>query len=285
MLDHFHHILVDQEWMRWKGYKVDWKNPRDINEKIQWLLCFSDTSKWSVFSDKIKVREYVESKGAGDLLIPLLGVWDCAEDIDFGSLPDRFVIKCNHDSGSSHIVDKAAGFNEDAIRSDLASHLKVKYGYVHGEMYYNDIKPRVLAEKLLEGDKDISGSTVDYKVWCFDGKPYSVLTCSDRKEDSLDLNIYDLEWNVHPEALSITGHYKDGGGKIPKPACLDEILYAASKLSEGFPEVRVDFYQSGGKAYFGEMTFSSLCGKMDYFTDKYLVELGRQCVLPDMREV
>ncbi|MBO4231059.1 MAG: glycosyltransferase, partial [Bacteroidales bacterium] len=116
--------------------------------------------------------------------------------------------------------------------------------------------------------------------WSFDGKPYAILTCSDRTENTLDLNVYDLDWNVRPGVLVESAHYKDGAGNIPKPSCLDEMLESASILSEGFPEVRVDFYEAGGKLYFGEMTFSSFFGKMGYFTDDFLVELGAQCVLP-----
>ena len=93
MLDHFHRAFIDKEWMKWKGYKVEWEHPRDSNEKIQWLLCYSDTSMWTLLSDKYRVREYVKSKGLEDILVPLLGVWDKAEDIDFESLPQKFVIR------------------------------------------------------------------------------------------------------------------------------------------------------------------------------------------------
>lgn len=278
MLDHFRRYLVDRDWLKWKGYKVDWDNPRDINEKIQWLICFSDTSMWSLCSDKYRVRDFVRSKGLEDLLVPLLGVWDNVEDIDFESLPRKFVLKCNHDSGSYHIVDKEAGPDYDAIRADLRKSLGEKYGYRHGEVYYNKIKPLVLAESFLSPDE--KSLPVDYKVWCFDGKPYSIWVCYGRSANEVFVNLYDLDWNVHPEVSVFTEHYKDGKGKVPKPVCLDSMLAAASKLSEGFPEVRVDFYVNGGKLYFGELTFASLYGKMDYFTDDYLVELGNQCILP-----
>lgn len=282
MLDHFHHVMVDQEWMKWKGYKVDWENPRDINEKIQWLMCYSDTSRWSECADKIKVRDYVASKGYGDFLVPLLGTWSRAEDIDFDQLPDKFAIKCNHDSGSCRIVDKASGFDPDELRAHFSRCLKAKYGYVHGEMYYNDIRPMILAEPFLEAtDKEVSSSLVDYKVWCFDGVPYSVLTCSNRTGAAVDLNIYDKDWNVRREVSLSVGHYKVGDGSLPRPDTLNLMLEAASALSKGFPEVRVDFYEICGKPFFGELTFSSLCGKMNYFTDDYLAELGRQCILPD----
>lgn len=280
MLDHFHSKLVEQEWLKWKGYPIDWKHPRDLNEKIQWLMCFSDTTMWSLCADKYRVREYVESKGLGDLLVPLYGVWEKAEDVDFESLPDKFVIKCNHDSGSYHIVDKAKGFDPAAIRADLAAHLRIKYGYVHGEMYYNRIRPCIIAEKMLELSGTTEKSMVDYKIWCFDGNPYSIMVCSDRGSDGLSLNIYDKSWNVHPEVSVFSDHYKDGRGRVPKPECLDQMLSAAAVLSKGFPEVRVDFYEAGGQLYFGELTFSSLCGKMEYYTEDYLKELGRQCVLP-----
>lgn len=281
MLDHFHSRLVEREWLRWKGYPIDWDNPRDINEKIQWLMCFSDTSLWSVCSDKYKVREYVASKGLADILVPLYGMWTNVNDIDFDSLPDKFVIKCNHDSGSCQIIDKSKGFDPAAVRSALAAHLKVRYGYAHGEMYYNRITPCVIAERKLEQLSCVGNSIIDYKIWCFDGKPYSIWACYDRTAEGTYVNIYDLDWNVHPEVSVFTGHYRNGEGKVPRPECLDRMLSAAARLSEGFPEVRVDFYEADGCLYFGEMTFASLCGKMDFYTQDYLEELGRQCVLPE----
>ncbi len=283
--DHFPRYYVDRGWLKWKGYKVDWNNPRDINEKIQWLMCCSDTSMWTLCSDKYKVRDYVKSKGLGDILVPLLGVWERVEDIDFEPLPDKFVIKCNHDSGSTHIVDKSKGFNDAALRADLKKSLKKRFGYYNGELYYNHIKPLVVAEKFLEvEDKSVSGSTIDYKVWSFNGKPYAILTCSDRTKKTLNLNLYDLDWNVRSDVLVESDHFKNGRGNIPRPLCLNKMLDSASVLSEGFPEVRVDFYETGGNLYFGEMTFSSYSGKMNYFTDEFLVELGAQCVLPHKDE-
>ena len=285
LLDHFHPYFVDKEWRKWKGYGVDWDNPRDINEKIQWLMCYSDTSKWTLCSDKYKVREYVRSKGLEDILVPLLGVWETAEAIDFESLPEKFVIKCNHDSGSTHIIDKSKGFDEAAVRRDLSRCLKIKYGYTNGETFYNGIKPLVIAEAYLApDDSSSSGAPVDYKIWCFGGRPYSVWACYGRTPTEVFVNLYDLDWNVHPEASVFTNHYKDGKGALPRPECLETMLSYAAKLSEGFPEVRVDFYEVGSKVYFGEMTFASLYGKMDYLTDDYLVEMGRQCVLPEKKK-
>ena len=275
--------VIDSDWMKWKGYKVDWDNPRDINEKIQWLMFRSDTSLWSLCSDKYRVREYVKSKGLEDILVPLLGVWEKAEDIDFEALPQKFVIKCNHDSGSAVIADRSKGpVDVSGIRAELNRHLKVKYGFEHGEMYYNRIKPLILAEQFLEpGDPTVSDSPVDYKVWCFGGVPKWIMCCSNRTEESLELSVYDLDWNYYPEHVLSGGHYIHPANPLPRPKELETILSFAARLSEGFPEVRVDFYETGGKVYFGEMTFASLCGKMNYYSDSFLEELGRECVLPE----
>ena len=276
MLDHFYETVIGREYERRKGRKLDWDNPKDINEKIYWLMSRSDTSMWSYCADKVLVREYVSSKGLGDMLIPLLGVWDRAEDIDFDSLPEKFVLKCNHDSGSFRIVDKTRGFDPVAIRDHFSRRLGRKIGYINGELYYNKIKPKVLAEPFLGED---SHGLIDYKIRCFGGKPFSITTCSERTDNAIRLGLYDLDWNAHPESLVFSDTTLDGIGLVPKPDCLDRMLEVASILSEGFPQVRVDLYVIGDKIYFGELTFSS-GGRMSYFTDDYLVELGRKCVLP-----
>lgn len=271
---------VDRDWKKWKGYSVDWKSPRDLNEKIQWLMFRSDTSLWTLCADKYRVREYVSSKGLGDILVPLLGVWKKAEDVDFESLPEKFAIKCNHDSGSTHIVDKSGpDYDPEAIRKDLGKHLKVKYGYVHGEMFYNAIPPRIIAESLLEPSPGHTSMT-DYKVWCFGGKPYAIMTCADRTKDGLSIDVFDPQWNERKDVCVFSPHYRRSETPLPRPESLEKMLTAAEKLSDGFPQVRVDFYDAGGKLYFGELTFASLCGKMTYFTDAFLRELGEQCVLP-----
>lgn len=271
-----HSKVVEWEWLKWKGYPIDWKNPRDINEKIQWLMCFSDTSEWSRCADKVLVRDFVRERGLGDLLPETLGVWERAGDIDFGVLPDKFVLKCNHDSGSCVIIDKNEGYDEKAVREDLDRHLKVRYGTAHGEMYYDRIKPLILAEEYLDGGDT---SVVDYKYWCFDGKPYSIFCCHDRSKDGVVYEMYDLDWNFIPGAVIPTAHSKSGDGRVPMPRDLKKMEEAAAVLSKGFPEVRVDFYDVGGKVYFGEMSFSCLCGKIDFYSDEYLKELGKRCVI------
>lgn len=285
LLDHFRYMIVERQFRKKFGRDINWKEPKDINEKIQWLIRYSDISIWAICSDKYKVRDFVAKRGLSNILIKQYGVWENAFDINFDLLPDKFVLKCNHDSGSSYIINKHKGFNQETIVNALNTQLKRKYGYVHGEMWYNEIKPLIIAEEFLEQKDDLwTTSLVDYKIWCFDGKPFSVWACYSRSSECTFVNIYDLNWQVHPEHSVFTDHYRDGKGLIPKPKKFDEMLQIAAILSKGFPEVRVDLYNVDGQIYFGELTFASLCGFMDFYTTDYLEELGNQVSLPPKKK-
>jgi len=153
LVDHYPKVIVDRIWLRIKGHKMIWNNPKDLNEKIQWMKCMSDTSQWSILTDKLRVRDYIESKGYADTLPKIYGVWDSVDAIDYAKLPQKFVIKCNHDCGSYHIIDKS--FNPDfkEINKDLNNSLKKKFGYnILCEPHYNKISPRIFAEEYLPLD-------------------------------------------------------------------------------------------------------------------------------------
>ena len=274
--------FISRQWKKTMGYPIDWKHPRDLNEKILWLLVNSDIRKWTELADKVKVRDYVKEKGLGHLLVPMLGCWKRVKDIDFDALPERFVLKCNHDYNSTIIVDKMSDdYHKPTICKRLNASLRKNFGD-YGELHYRRIPRRVLAEEYLElkdGEEKLSSTLIDYKVWCFDGKPNCICCLYDRKQRSVLLDVYDLNWNYHPEHTIPTKHVKPGFGIIPKPKCLPEMLKAASILSEGFPEVRVDFYIIEDRLYFGEMTFTSAAGMMKYFTPEFLKELGDHVVI------
>ncbi len=280
MYDHFLPFMINRRWKRVYGHRIDWKHPKDINEKMQWLVCFGDTSKWPLCADKYRVREYLKEKGLEKLAVKLYGVWENADDIDYDLLPEKFVLKCNHDSGTSFIVDKSIAFNQDNINRALNKALSVQYGYINGEVYYNKIKPCIIAEEFLESKEiTFSSSLVDYKVWCFDGKPFCFWVCHNRTKDGTYVNVYDLNWKVHPEYSVFTDHYRDGKGVVPRPKSFDQMIVAASILSEGFPEVRVDFYDVDGQLFFGELTFMTLYGQIDFYTEHFLKILGDHCIL------
>lgn len=272
-------------FLRFKRFP-DFKNPQDLNEKILYMKLYSDTSLWTQLADKYKVREYVKSCGLDAILIPLYGAWERVEDIPFDTLPQQFILKANNGDGKGTNVktDKAKMKDADwaSLRKRLQGWLDAKHiGALSGEPQYRNIKPMILAEELLPCNEGET-SLVDYKLWCFNGEPYSFLICSERQEDGYHATVdcYDLKWNRHPENMLASSHITIATKAIPRPACLEEMIEAARKLSKPFPEVRVDLYAVNGKVYFGEMTFTSLGGMMDYYTPKYLVEMGKHVTLP-----
>lgn len=282
LVDHYPKMIIDHEWPARYGHKIDWNNPRDINEKIQWLICYSDTSEWTRLADKYRVREFVRERGLEHILTHLYGVWDDATKIDFDALPEKFVLKCNHDSASTIIVDKTKAFDKGQIVSFYQKRLKQKFGYFNCEPHYNKIHPLLIAEEFLNEDNSSFNSITDYKFWCFDGKVYYVSALFDRTKEMVSETVYDLDWNAHPEFLKSYGHYKSEDGKLPRPQRLNEMVEVASTLSKGFPCVRVDLYEINGKVYFGEMTFTPTGGRMGY-EQFFLEELGCYILLPNKK--
>lgn len=275
---HFPYLWVKHKYFTTIGKKLCIADPRDINEKIIWLEYFTDTREWTTFADKYAVRDLVRDKLGEEVLIPLLGMWKHIEDIDFSILPEKFVIKLNNGSNDVIIVREKGKTDLEFVRKQLYKSLHKNFGMETGEWHYLRIKPCIIAEKLLEVD-DVRG-LVDYKIWCFGGKPHSILLCSNRDKQihKVDLNYYDLDWNRHPEKMAPEVR---NNLEYPKPDNFDLMLEYASKLSAGLPEARVDFYNINGKIYFGELTLSSYRGMMYYYTQETLNEMGALCVLPD----
>lgn len=256
--------------------RINWDAPQDLNEKINWLKLYSDTSQWTLLADKYSVREYVASKGLSDILVPLIGCWGGVESIDFNKLKSNngpLVLKTTHGWGDVVYFDKSS--NVDIVKKTLKRNLRHKHGYSTGEPHYFKIKPRILAEKcLIQTDFQGSDSLIDYKIWCFSGIPRFIWACYNRTKNYVYVESHDTNWSFHPEYSVFNDNYRDGGGILPKPKNLDRMLNIASTLSQGFPEVRIDLYNIDGTIYFGEMTFTSDGGYNNFFTDTFLKELG-----------
>lgn len=269
-------LVIDYIASKVIGRRINWQNPVDINDKINILKLTSDTKEWTRLSDKFLVREYISEKGLSDILVPLYKKYDKACDIRLEELPDSFVMKTNHGCGEVLIVKDKSKIDENNLRKKMDDYLQYRYGLHQAEYHYLDITPCIIVEQLLsENDNSISNTMIDYKIWCFDGKPYCLFVCFNRGAVT-NVALYDLEWRYIKNGLKNSNHFIETPGVVPRPQNLDMMLRYASILSQGFPEVRVDLYNVNGKIYFGEMTFTSLGGFMNYYTDDFLKQLGNQ---------
>ena len=257
------------------------KNPRDLNEKIQWLKFHEDMNEWARRADKYRVREYLKEKGLDNLLVKLYGKFDTGEELmeAWGSLPKTFILKSNNGCATNIVVKDKDKFDTKGLAEKLNGWLAVNYGDIPVELHYNLIKPCLIVEEFLSNPSpDISSSLIDYKIWCFNGKPYTILVCYDRDmvTDGTTLASYDTQWNETNKNLTDKTPRKH----LPKPENLDLMLKYATILSEGHPQMRVDFYNLNGDIYFGELTMSSMGGYMGYYTPEFLLEMGNQVKLP-----
>lgn len=256
------------------GKKINWEHPVDLNEKINWLKFNTDTSIWTKLADKYMVREFVKERVGEQYLVPLLGVWNSAKDIDFSTLPDSFVLKPNNGAGTVLVIKDKSEIDEVEIRNTVSKWLKTKFGLLQAEPHYLRIKPLIIAESVLKEENHISSSLIDYKIWCFDGTVFGTWCCFNREMFHADTEWHDLDWKFRPEWSVFSSYYKNGKGVVPRPQNYEEMLEIASKLSIGFPQVRVDLYNIGGKIYFGEMTFTSAGGHMNFYSDELLKIMG-----------
>lgn len=275
----FPEFLAKKRFKMYFGRNINLDNPQDINEKITWLSLYTDTSLWTRLADKYAVRNYVEQRGCGGNLVKLFGKWDRPEEINWDDLPDKFVLKTNNGSGTVLVVRDKKSLDFQKVVSDLNKWLKKPEGLETTEFHYTYMKPCIIAEELLEQneeEKKISSTLIDYKIWCFNGEPYCCWTCTNRGNGGADVASFDLDWNYHPEHSVFNSHYRKQSPPIGKPQNFDTMLEVAKKLSKGFPILRVDLYNIGGKIYFGELTFTSLGGTMNFFTPDFLLEMGKK---------
>ena len=279
---HYPKLLVSILYRIAFGKRIDWDDPRTLNEKIHWLKFNTDTSLWTLLADKYRVREYVRQRGCEDLLVNLYGVWTDSSEIDWDSLPDKFVMKSNCSSGDVRICTDKSKIDRQEWEAHFDKAMRDKLGYERGEPHYNAIEPAVIAEELLDISKQPirTSSLIDYKIWCFNGKIFGTWVCYNRKGMSADTEWHDLDWRFRPEWSVFTDHYRNGKGVIPKPNSYEEMLQVASKLSTGFPQVRIDLYNIDGKIYFGEMTFTSAGGHNNFYSDEALNLMGDLTILP-----
>ena len=266
-------VAMEQDYQRRMGKPLDLNNVKTFTEKLWWIKLYDATPLKSRLADKFLVRRWVADKIGEQYLIPLLGVWDDFDDIDFDELPDQFVLKCNHGAGMNIIVRDKKSFDKRNAREKLNAWLAVDYSAQLGlELHYTRIKRKIIAEKFMTNG-DLPDLT-DYKFSCFNGKINHCKVISGHTTD-LRLDYFDMNWH-RLKFEQKTNPNSDHPERIPPPKNFELMTKLAATLSEGFAFVRVDFYEIDGKVYFGEMTFTPGAGHFYYKsagTDEYLGSL------------
>lgn len=259
--------LVDWSRLRLeRNFDID--NPKGFNEKIQWIKLYDNTEIKTKLADKYLVRDYVAEKIGTEYLVPLLGVWESVNEINFDELPDKFVLKCNHASETNLFIEDKNKIDFLKLRENFRKWLTINYAYFGFEMQYAEIKPRIIAEQMLIPDdgEDLK----DYKVFVFNGKAKIIQVDIDRHHIHRR-NLYDLEWKYLPYSIQ----YPTAPDiVIEKPECLEKLIAFAETLGSGFRHVRVDFYICNQQIYFGEMTFTHGNGAEKFEPSFFEQEMG-----------
>ena len=251
------------------GRPLDLENPSTFNEKLQWLKIHDRNPLYTKLVDKYEVKEWVADRIGAEHVVPTLGVWDSFDDIDFDALPERFVLKCTHDSGGLAICRDRSTFDVAAARRKIERSLANNYYWSGREWPYKNVRPRIIAEEYLDPGAGASDLT-DYKFMCFGGSARCAFTCTGRADGDLRVDFFDLDWNRMPFAR----HYPNSDVPPDAPRGLREMVSLSERLAERLPFVRVDFYEVAGRAYFGEMTFYPGSGLEEFDPEEWDETLG-----------
>ena len=279
----FYYFVPDKIYLK-KKFKIifnrdlDLKDPKTYNEKIQWLKLYNRNPFYTTLVDKHEVKKYISDVLGDEYVIPTLGIWDRFDDIDFDSLPERFALKCTHDSGSYVICKSKKDLDISAAKKKIERSMKNNWYKVTREWPYKNVKKRIIAEQYLEDTK--TAELRDYKFFCFDGEVKCLSIASNRQGDKeLTFDFFDENFNWldfrrgHPNA------------EVPpsKPVNFEKMKEIASKLSKGMPHVRVDLYEVDEKIYFGELTFYTYSGYHPFDPDIWDNTFGDWIKLPERK--
>ncbi len=259
------------------GRTLSLENPVTFNEKLQWLKLHDRRPEYTVMADKLAVRQYITQTLGEAYLIPLLGVWDDPDDIDFDLLPDQFVLKCNHNSGLGMCICKdKSKLDIPKVREALRKGLQEDYYQKNREWVYKDIPRKIICEKFMtNGGRELD----DYKIHNFNGEAKFILVCRDRFSDTgLTEDFFTPQWEHMPIKRP---KLANASQPIPKPEQLEQMLEFSKILSKDIPFVRTDFYVIEGKIYFGEITFFPASGMAEFEPPVWDAKFGSWLELPE----
>lgn len=260
------------------GSWIDWDNPRLFTEKIQWLKLYGFKRAYTTLVDKLAVKAFVAKKIGSEYVIPLLGVWDDLNEIDWNSLPNQFVLKTTHGGGNGGVVickDKSS-FSVDKAKKKLSASLKTDVGSLYREKPYNGIPKKIIAEKFIDDSENKELN--DYKFFCFNGSPLYCQVIRDRTTKET-IDFYDMQWNHMP----FTGLNPDvgmGDSPVCRPEKFEKMIELCKILAENMPFVRVDLYNIHGQIYFGELTFYPASGFGRFSPTEWNNKFGEHLKLP-----
>lgn len=261
------------------GKRLNLENPVTFNEKLQWMKLYNRRPEYTAMVDKYRVRDYIAKTIGEEYLIPLLGVWDDPDEIDFDTLPNQFVLKCNHNSGLGMCICKdKTKLDIKKVKEDLRKGLAQDYYLTGREWPYKNVPRKIICEKYMV---DESGYELkDYKFYCFEGKVRLVMINSDRMSNEKTKADYFDENFIH---LNFTWGYENAKVTPQKPKNFENMKELAEKLANGIPQVRVDFYQTPAGIYFGEMTFFDGSGFDRFNPEAWDYKIGSMIKLPEKR--
>lgn len=254
------------------GNQLDLDQPKRFTEKIQWRKIYDQDQAYTSLSDKLAVRGWVEKKIGKEYLIPMLGYWKHFDDVGFDFFPNQFVLKTNNASQTNIVIKDKTEFlkHKRNAKRKMEYWLETPYAFLEGlEFQYLYIDPLIIAEKYIAPDNG-KAELVDYKFYCFNGKPILCQVIGDRTT-SETIDFYDMKWNYVELRIPPYPNSKFG---VKRPMNFELMKTLSSKLSAGFQYVRVDLYESNGKVYFGEMTFTPASGIMKFDPDDWDYILG-----------
>ena len=276
-------IIPDSIYLRYAYKKLMGKNlnlrkPKTFNEKLQWLKLHDRNPLYTTLVDKYAVKSWVAEKIGDSYVIPTLGVWNKFENIDFEKLPNQFVLKCTHDSGSVVVCKDKSCFNKELAERKLNDCLKRNFYYQFREWPYKNVPPRIIAEPYVEDQK--CAELRDYKFYTFGGEPKYLLLATNRqcKDKPLCIDYFDMDFCHLP--LKDYDHPNNEYEAPHKPQNFDKMKELARILAKDIPHIRIDFYEANGKVLFGEMTFFDQGGFLKIQPDLWEKEWGNLIKLP-----
>jgi len=274
-------FLSDEKYLRLMfrlrmGEKLNLKNPKTISEKLQWLKLYDRKDIYTTMADKYLAKKFIAERVGSEYVIPLIGVWDKFDEIDFDALPGKFVLKCNHDSGSVIICEDKSKLNVNEARKVLEKSLRTDYFILKREWQYKNIQRKIICEQYISDDEK-NGVLTDYKFFCFSGIPKFLYVATDSSNQNEHETFLDLDWKKVPFRRK---EYPEHSSVPKKPVNFDKMVQIAKQLSDGIPFLRVDFYEVGGKLFVGELTLFPGAGYLVFNPDEYNSIIGDWINLP-----